>query len=37
MPDDFGLLPTKRVVTIDGLEDLQGIGGHGVFLLSWAD
>ncbi len=35
MPNDFSRLPTKRIVAIDGLEDLHRIGGHGGFLLNW--
>ncbi len=35
LPDDFRLLSTKRIVAIDGLENLQGVGDHVGFLMSW--
>ncbi|MNL29269.1 hypothetical protein D3C87_1509470 [compost metagenome] len=35
--DDFGLPPTKHIVAIDGLEDMQGISGHGSFYPNWND
>ena len=37
MPNDVGLPSTKRIVSIDGLEDMQGISGHGSFCPKWND